>query len=90
MPPPSHYRIVDTLRIARSSFGFSSNKLDYINEMLGLSMKRKTDFSLWKDCFYGDQEALDEMQEYVIQDTAILEELYLKLVLIQQLRLVHL
>lgn len=37
--PPSPYKIVDTLKIARQNFRFPSNKLDDLGEYLGLGRK---------------------------------------------------
>lgn len=79
LPPVSHYQSVDTLLVAKKTFDFPSNKLDFINGFLGLPQKEKTDFSLWKRAWYGDEEALKTMQEYNINDVAILEDLFLKL-----------
>jgi hypothetical protein len=78
-PPPSQYETIDTLLIARSVFGFTSNSLDYVNKILGLEVKKTTGFDLWKRCILGEQQALDEMQSYNVNDVNILEELYVKL-----------
>jgi len=76
--PPMAYRSIDTLKVVRDNFSFSSNKLDYINGLLGLGQKTETNFELWKKCFYGDSESLKKMCEYNENDVLILEELYLK------------
>jgi predicted RNA-binding Zn-ribbon protein involved in translation (DUF1610 family) len=60
-------------------FNFSSNKLDYINRYLGLPEKDNISFDIWKRAYYGDLEALEKMKEYNIQDTSMLEDLFLKL-----------
>ena len=76
--PPLPYQSVDTLRHIRRQFGFTSNKLDYVNKLLNL--ERKTDtggFELWERCMLGEQVALDEMEGYNINDVRILEETYL-------------
>jgi len=77
--PPSPYQIIDTLLIARSGFGFTSNKLDDLCEYFGLPQKTDTNFDLWKRAFYGDKQALEDMSKYCNNDSLILEELYLKL-----------
>jgi len=79
MVPPDHYQSVDTLLIARSGFGFTSNKMDDLCAYFGLPRKVDTDFSLWIKCFNGDKESLNYMSTYCENDTSILEELYLKL-----------
>jgi len=79
LPSPSHYQVIDTLIHARKRFSMMSNKLDYLARMLGLEGKIKhSGFELWKRCVkYGEQAALDEMEEYNIQDVRVLEEVYL-------------
>ena len=79
LPPVSHYLSIDTLVVAKSNFNFTSNKLDYINEYLGLPKKIETRFELWKKCWFGDSKALKEMELYNRGDVDILEDLYLKL-----------
>jgi len=77
--PPTPYSIVDTLDVARKRFGFTHNNLDYLCKIFGFPAKLPTDFSLWRGCMLGNQESIDKMQEYNINDVAILEEVYLKL-----------
>lgn len=79
MTPPMPYRTIDTLKAAKTTFAFSSNKLDYINKMLRLTPKRDTNFDLWKRCVTGDQSAIDEMVEYNKVDVVALEECYLEI-----------
>lgn len=74
--PPSPYRSIDTLKITKSQFGFTSNRLDYLaNKLLGHG-KIKTDMKLWTRCYFGDKKAFKEMQEYSDKDVQILEEVY--------------
>lgn len=75
--PPSPYQTFDTLQHARRNFKFSSNKLDYINNVLGISRKIHTDYTLWLRCLRGEKKAFKEMQDYNDQDVICLEELYL-------------
>lgn len=75
--PPLPYQIIDTLVHIRRQFGFTSNKLDYVNKLLNLERKKDTNFELWERCMKGDSKALTEMEEYNIQDVRILEETYL-------------
>lgn len=79
LPPVSHYQSVDTLVVAKNVFSFTSNKLDYINEFLGLPKKSETNFDLWKRAYFGDPEALETLSNYNNRDTEILEDLFLKL-----------
>ena len=75
--PPLPYQIIDTLVHIRRQFGFTSNKLDYVNKLLNLERKKDTNFELWERCMKGEAKALKEMEEYNIQDVRILEETYL-------------
>ncbi len=76
LSPPSPYRTVDTLKIARKLFKFSSNKLDDLGEHLGFGKKIKTDFSLWKGCMDGDPKAWQQMLRYNKRDVDLLEKIY--------------
>lgn len=82
MQPPSSYRHIDTLEIAKRHFGFTSNKLEYMTEKLCKTYKKLLHqkfpgFYLWKECLEnGNLEAWDEMQDYNINDVLSLEELY--------------
>lgn len=77
--PPSSFNQVDTLKVARKQFGFSSNKLDSLAKMFGFEGKLSTGFGLWRSCVEGDKDALNEMSLYNDQDVILLEEVYLKL-----------
>jgi hypothetical protein len=77
---PSHYEVIDTLPHLRKQFGFTSNKLDYVNKLLGLDRKNESgDFTLWEACVNGNKEALERMIKYNINDVVILEETYLRI-----------
>lgn len=81
MMPPSSYRHIDTLQIAKRHFGFTSNKLEYMTDKLCVKYKKLkhgnfAGFELWKACLQGNPEAWAEMQEYNIYDVLSLEELY--------------
>jgi transposase-like protein len=78
MKPPSPYRVVDTLKVAKKIGLFTYNHLDYLGKVLGVGRKKDTDFQLWIDCVAGDQKALDTMLAYNAQDVLLLEEVYLK------------
>ena len=79
LPPVSKYKSIDTLLVAKSNFNFTSNKLDYINQYLGLPQKTETGMELWKKAYFGDAKSLKDMEEYCSNDVEILEDLYLKL-----------
>lgn len=77
MKPPSPYRTVDTLKIARRVFKFDSNKLDELGRYLGVGRKvPHTGFHLWHGCMTGDQESWTLMKDYNKQDVLLLEQVY--------------
>ena len=79
MIPPSPYRTIDTLKVARKEFAFVSYKQDFLTKHFKLEQKLSTEFQLWVDCMHGNQARLNEMQEYNRHDVMGLEEVYLKL-----------
>lgn len=78
-PPPAPYKQIDLINTARSQFRFTSNKLDYICQRLGLGKKSDTDFQLWVDCMNKEPEAWKKMEKYNKNDVLMLENLYYKL-----------
>lgn len=84
MQPPSSYKHIDTLQIARSRFDFTSKKLAYMSDKLNTKYKKLSHgkypgFELWRACLKGDKAAWKEMEEYNRYDVLSLEELYLTL-----------
>ena len=77
--PPSPFRSIDTLKVARKEFAFVSYKQDFLTKHFELENKLKTEFQLWVDCMQGDQSRLDEMAKYNRHDVMGLEQVYLKL-----------
>jgi hypothetical protein len=85
MQPPSSFKNIDTLKIAKAKFAFTSNKLEYMTDKLctkykKLSHKKFPGFELWKECLAGNIEAWKEMEKYNKHDVLSLEELYEKLI----------
>jgi ribosomal protein S27AE len=80
LTPPSPYREVDTLQVARRQFAFNSNKLDDLCRMLGLPRKKQTGgFKTWLGCMADDPKAWERMVRYNKADVVILERLYLRM-----------
>lgn len=81
MGPPSPYRHIDTKKIAKKNFAFTSNSLDYMTENLNdrYTKMKSGGFSLWIRCLAGELKAFKEMEEYNKRDVLSLEELYYKL-----------
>lgn len=82
--PPSPVKHVDTLEIAKRKFGFTSNKLEYMTNLLNRKYKKLkhekfSGFELWSECLKGNRAAWREMAKYNRYDVLALEELYLKL-----------
>ena len=77
LTPPSPYKTVDTLKLARKYFALTSNKLDDIAKVLGLGKKAETGgFQLWLDCMAGDEKAWRKMLRYNANDVVLLEKVY--------------
>ena len=76
LPPLPAVVQIDTLKMARSKFKFTFNKLDYLGEFLGVGKKLKTDINLWMDCLFGDEAALKKMVRYNKVDVKVLEKVY--------------
>lgn len=77
MKPPSPFKVVDTLKIARRHFAFASNKLDNLGKLLDVGRKKDTGgFQLWVDCLAGKKTAWKKMTTYCAQDVRLLEKVY--------------
>ena len=79
LPPIPHKQTVDTLKTARRHFKFTSNRLDYLGQFLGVGKKMDTPKGLWMRALFGDREAIDTMVRYCKQDVLLLEKVYHKL-----------
>lgn len=76
--PPSPYKSLDLYQTIRRTFRFTSNKLDHVCDQLGLGKKKETEFQLWVDCMNRNSAAWERMEEYNINDTVLLEKVYLE------------
>lgn len=83
MKPPSSFKHIDTLEIAKKHFAFTSNKLAFMSDKLCVKYKKLNDkdkefpgFEMWSECLKGNQRAWKEMERYNKQDVLSLEELY--------------
>lgn len=84
LPPPSPYRIIDTLLIAKREFRFIKNSLENLAIELNvpsrkLSHSKYPGFKLWVGCMNQEEAAWEEMQKYNKMDVQVLEEVYLRL-----------
>jgi len=78
MAPPSTYRKIDTLKIARREFKFTSNRLDSLGDFLGVGRKIDTGgFELWREVVLDhNRKSFEHMVDYCIQDVLLLEDVY--------------
>lgn len=74
LPPIAPKQTIDTLKIARKYFRFTSNKLRYIAKVLGVDAKDESPD--WEKVINGDPEELRYMRSYNKQDVIVLEGLY--------------
>jgi RNase_H superfamily len=81
LPPPSPYKTIDTLKIAKKHFAFDSNKLDSLGAYLGVGRKiAHTGYrNLWLQCMAGDPVAWAKMRRYNERDVQLLERVYMRL-----------
>lgn len=80
MTPPSPFQQIDLLLQAKSSFRFTSNKLDYVSQYLGFEGKVSHEgHGLWVKCMAGDYDAWLRMMEYNNFDVVLTEGVYEKL-----------
>lgn len=82
--PPSPYKVVDTLEIAKASFAFTSNRLEYLADKLNKTYRKQKHgeypgFELWRAVLAGDMKAWAAMRQYNEYDVLSLEEVYLTL-----------
>lgn len=77
LPPPSPYKVIDTLEEARKYFKFESNKLNNLSSRLENEEKVDTGgFRLWKACMSGDPKAWKKMVKYNKKDIYLLANRY--------------
>jgi DNA polymerase elongation subunit (family B) len=73
-------KTIDTLKVAKKYFRFTSNRLDYLGGLLGVGRKIPTSYSLWMDIIMrNDEKALNRMIAYNKQDVLLLQKVYKKL-----------
>lgn len=70
---------IDTLKMARRFFCFTSNRLDYLGTFLGVGQKIRTSQELWVKAWLGEKKAIKEMKTYNKGDIVLLRDVYKKL-----------
>lgn len=77
MTPPPPTTSIDVYKTVRSEFGFDSNKLQHVAQILGVGSKLKHDgHELWSRVLDGCPKAQATMERYCIQDVRLLEKVY--------------
>lgn len=79
LPMPSSYKVIDTLSVAKSVFGLTFNKQDFIARFIGIQEKLDTNMELWLSCNSGNSQSLSYMREYNENDVDMLEKIYLEM-----------
>jgi DNA polymerase elongation subunit (family B) len=84
LPPLADKEHIDTKRLAKGKFKFTSNSLEYLCKVLGtdhqkLKHNRFPGMELWRECLKGNVLAWKDMKKYNIHDVLCLEDVYLKL-----------
>lgn len=80
LPVPPPVPQVDTKKIAKKYFGFTSNKLDDLAQILGVTRKTSPGgMGTWDGCMAGDPKSWKLMNDYCENDTKVLYEIYCKL-----------
>lgn len=84
VPPPSPFKVIDTLKIAKKEMMFRRNTLQFLAEALDVGLRKSSHvkypgFKLWLGCINGDDMAWEEMRQYNILDVEVLEQVYIKL-----------
>lgn len=76
LKPPAPFKSVDTKKLAKKSFRFAQNKLDYLGQFLYGERKIATNMELWFKCMEGDVRSLLKMERYNKQDVALLYKVH--------------
>jgi uncharacterized protein YprB with RNaseH-like and TPR domain len=84
LAPLNHYTQIDTLKIARKHFAFTSNKLADLAKFLDCDIHKSTHakfpgFSMWDECLKGNEESFMEMESYNKTDVDVLIQVFNKL-----------
>ena len=77
LPAPSPFKIIDTLKVARSAFSMPSNTLDSLAKRLGVESKSdKYDVRVAQAAVNGDKEAQGRIEDYNRGDIIASEALF--------------
>ena len=83
LPPPSPYRVIDTMIVAKKYFAFTSQKLawtsKYLTDVPKEEHKEFPGFELWVECLKDNPRAWKVMRRYNKRDIVSTEEVYLRM-----------
>jgi hypothetical protein len=84
LKPPASYRHFDTYQVGKRLFAFTSHKLQYMAEVLGVEFQKLSHpkfpgQELWNECLKGNLEAWKEMETYNKHDVLATEGVYNKI-----------
>jgi uncharacterized protein YprB with RNaseH-like and TPR domain len=84
LAPLNHYQVIDTLKIARKHFAFTSNKLADLATFLDCNVHKSSHakfpgFSMWDEMMKGNIEAFEECEDYNKRDVDVLIEVFNRL-----------
>jgi len=79
--PPSPYKTIDTLQVARSTFKFPGNSLNQLAEFLGIGKKEKITYADIETDFINNPtwSVINKLKKYNNKDVELLEGIYLKM-----------
>lgn len=77
LPPPKPVASIDVFKTVKREFGFDSNKLQHVADLLGVGSKLQHEgHALWTKVLQGDPKAQRTMERYCKQDVRLLEQVY--------------
>ena len=84
LPPVKPFEVLDTLRIAKKYFAFTSNKLEHLAKYLKCDAHKSshsefTGMELWTETMRGNKKAFEAMEEYNKTDVIVTEMVFKKL-----------
>lgn len=75
LSPPKPFKTIDTLKIARKHFEFTSNRLDALAKYFGYGGKEvHTGKHMWLGCMNGNMNDWKNMKKYNIRDVDLLKK----------------
>lgn len=80
LPPPSPFKVIDPMLIAKRKFRLPFKSMKYLANYLNVTQKiDNSGLSLWKQVMLGDEISIQEMMDYNKGDVVTLREVYYKL-----------